>query len=193
MAFTLNEFIRESNRIEGIVRDPTQDEIDAHTHFLSVIEITSADVENFVHLIQPNAVLRDKVGLDVCVGDHIPPAGGPNIREKLNQLLYTVNDATYRSQRIDSLQKMLEDAPHDPIAAVLLAEELQRPTNSKVRIKQAYTLHHEYETLHPFTDGNGRSGRVLWLWMLGGIKNTPLGFLHHWYYQSLSFDGNRDS
>ena len=29
------------------------------------------------------------------------------------------------------------------------------------------------------------SGRMLWLWMMGGIKNTPLGFLHHFYYQAL--------
>jgi len=50
---------------------------------------------------------------------------------------------------------------------------------------QAYKLHHEYETLHPFTDCNGRSGRALWLWTMGGVKRAPLGFLHTWYYQSL--------
>ena len=30
--WTLEDFIRESNRIEGILRDPTEDEIDAQCH-----------------------------------------------------------------------------------------------------------------------------------------------------------------
>lgn len=51
----------------------------------------------------------------------------------------------------------------------------------------AYHSHVCFEHLHPFTDGNGRTGRAIWLWQMVLQKNYDLrrGFLHEWYYQSL--------
>jgi hypothetical protein len=47
--------------------------------------------------------------------------------------------------------------------------------------------HAAYESLHPFTDGNGRSGRAVWAWHMKKIGENPfgLGFLHLFYYQAL--------
>jgi hypothetical protein len=139
---TLIDFIRESNRIEGILREPTPEEVDAHHAFLRE-PVTLSSLLKFVAVIQPDAVIRDRAGLNVAVGRYLPPPGGPEIVVSLNAILTDTSDP--------------------------------------------FLTHQRYEALHPFTDGNGRSGRALWLQMMGGIHRTPLGFLHHWYYQSLQF------
>ncbi len=139
------KFIEESNRIEGIYHEATDEEINIYADFLNLGKITITDLKKFVSLIQPNAVLRNKVGLNVRVGQHVPLPGGPNIELYLKHLLIKANSGEFT----------------------------------------AYDIHREYETLHPFTDGNGRSGRILWLWMMGGEVPGNRGFLHQWYYQSL--------
>ena len=55
-----------------------------------------------------------------------------------------------------------------------------------------HALHVLYEDLHPFTDCNGRSGRMLWAWAMEN-KRLPfsLGFLHTFYYQTLSEQPDR--
>ena len=144
------EFVKESNKIEGILREPTSKEIIALEDFIDLPEIFVADVSNFVAINQPGAILRDKPELDVQVGTHLPPPGGPKIREDLETLL----------------ERIYEYTP--------------------------YQFHNVYETLHPYTDGNGRSGRAIWAWSMvnrHGLSALKLGFLHRWYYQSLQ-EGN---
>jgi len=140
------EFVTESNRIEGILRPPTDEEIEEHERFIMLPEITIADLEEFVGVYQPDAKIRDKLGLDVWVGNHLPPLGGPVIRPVLHHILCNMKKRT------------------------------------------PYQTHVAYETLHPFTDGNGRSGRVLWAWQMVTKYHGafPLGFLHTFYYQALN-------
>ena len=138
----LERFVIESNAIEGINREPTAAEIEAHVEFLRG-EVSVAALERFVDVVQPGTKLRRLGRMNVRVGNHVAPPGGPEIVRRLADLLYAKQMSAYRR-------------------------------------------HQEYERLHPFMDGNGRSGRALWLHDMGGIKNVPLGFLHTWYYQSLA-------
>lgn len=143
----LHAFITESNKIEGIHRKPTNLELALSRHFLNLDEILLGDVQNIVDVFQPGARIRDRIGMDVRVGEHFPPKGGWEIPEQLK--------------------------------AVLLKASPNRHGFG------AYITHLEYETLHPFLDGNGRSGRLLWLWQMR--NRAPLGFLHTFYYQALQY------
>jgi Fic family protein len=41
---------------------------------------------------------------------------------------------------------------------------------------EALQWHVEFETIHPFADGNGRTGRMCYWWMCGQLGETPLLF-----------------
>lgn len=143
---TLSDFLYESLKIEGINREPSISEVTATEKFLEKETIIIKDIVELVNIYEPGAKLRRKIGMDVFVGSHIPPKGGPDIEKELKRILEVSVGPFHR--------------------------------------------HCLYEQLHPFTDGNGRSGRTLWLWEMGWWKKyhgLPLNFLHQFYYQSLTF------
>jgi len=144
----IHEFVKASNLIEGIKREPYPQETEMVEAFLALPEITIADVASAVSVFEPGALLRNQYGMNVRVGCHIPPSGSPRVAELLGDIVAMAND--------------LEDI---------------------------HMVHCEFQLLHPFTDGNGRSGRLIWLWMMmkrnGGFF-PERGFLHEFYYQALA-------
>jgi|TARA_Y100000034_G_scaffold128090_1_gene182114 hypothetical protein len=146
----LRRFVRESNWIEGIRREPSLKEIAITREFLNLDFIAVRHVVDLVKVYQPAAMLRSEPGLDVLdivrFGSHVAPPGGPEIAEALADIL----------------------------------RKAQRPNAS------FYITHHNYERLHPFNDGNGRSGRALWLWQFWRQHGfVPESFLRQFYYQAL--------
>lgn len=80
-------FVEESNSIEGIYRDAFPEEITELERFVAVKHMTIGDLQQFVSVYEPGAQLRDKKGMNVCVGTYYPPFGGPDIFEQLQGLL----------------------------------------------------------------------------------------------------------
>jgi Fic/DOC family len=147
------ERVAENNRIEGIDRAPTDEEIREHERFVRLEKVSISELEQFVRIYQPgNSRLRSIPGLNVQVGCHVPPRGGEHILAQLQALVMDINAC-------------------------------------KV---SAWDAHVQYATLHPFTDGNGRSSRVLWYWMMRNTSRVTLGFLHAFYYQTLNKCASRE-
>lgn len=77
-----------------------------------------------------------------------------------------------------------------PPGGVEIEASLAVILDSAWRGADPYTTHLRYETLHPFMDGNGRSGRALWLWQMLNQREAfhalRMGFLHLFYYQTLA-------
>lgn len=114
------KFIKESNTIEGIYREPTEAEVSEFIRFINLEMVQIKDLKKFVSIYAPGNVIRDKPHLNVSIGGYYAPPGSTYIKTRLRDILNNINNNT------------------------------------------PYRNHVEFEMLHPFTDGNGRSGRALW-------------------------------
>ena len=90
MSITLEQFVKDSWEIEGLY--PYQKELDIfighHVDFLELEAVTVHDITCLVaDFTGGPLLLRDKEGMNVMVGEHRPPRGGPEIINALTEIL----------------------------------------------------------------------------------------------------------
>lgn len=163
----LYKFVQESWHIEGIdieseraqARGDWEVFSGIHERFLAADTITAEDIE-----IAAAAFTGGKGKLRIHMGYDVRVGRHVPPRGGANIMVKL-------DEIVDNANMMLEQVS---------------PRNLEMYIHQ---VHCDYETLHPFLDGNGRTGRMLWARMMEKAGIDPAwrqrGFLHTWYYQSL--------
>lgn len=146
----------------------------AHADFFRIPAPSIQDLQDFAFLAGPDCELRSKRGrrYNVQIGNHHPPRGGPGIPIRLEHQLNHIRKSAERSHRA-SLHETWDGR------WVIQMNAMQN--------------HARYERLHPFRDGNGRTGRLLWAWecvnagLDPSLEWLPMrGFLQIAYYWALA-------
>jgi Fic family protein len=117
------------------------------------------------------------------------------------RLLHDVRGATGAGRFKDNQNRIgsdpsepFEDAifvPPAPEDTIMLMDALERYTNlqnEEAKVVQCALTHYQFETIHPFSDGNGRVGRLIIVlhMMQLGLLSAPL------IYPSVYFERTRD-
>ena len=189
---TIGDFIRESNEIEGITSYDEAEQIKLHHIFFDLEKLTIEDVCNFANrMAGPVAKLRDVAGMNVSVGNFVPVGGGPPVRFLLQKLLDDINNIEAERSAIHyhhSAALAMGRWQRDYDDLKFRTEEKTRIDLEKLEIKSGpFYIHNKFVNIHPFMDGNGRTGRAIWARQM--IRHYSYGFelnfLHQFYYQSI--------
>jgi Fic family protein len=175
----LSDLVIESNAIEGIYQYKTvtlnsegeippfyefSDHHKALDHVLdnySIRDPTEEDIKHIHHTLTTN-IFRETAEDLISRYDLSP--------EKQEQAIvaYQRNSGNYRQTKvwIGSKNGGYQGAPYFrqiPKLMKQLEKDIQNLTSPTEDI--IWNLHHKFETIHPFIDGNGRTGRLLLNWL----------------------------
>ena len=166
---------KDSSAIENIVT--THDELFRSETYPELFSSPGAkEVRDYVHALQVGYGFVKKSGL--LTANHVV-----EIQATLER-----NDAGFRKLPGTALKNnvgaIVYTPPQDPAAIVELMRDLERFMNddevfdADPLIKMAL-IHHQFESIHPFYDGNGRTGRIVNVLYLvqKGLLDTPVLYL----------------
>ncbi len=189
----LAEFIYESDAIEGIQddiglleRQIAEGKYDGHVGAMLLLE-TWARSET-IWFVDKEFICRIQ-GL-ITAEQHLKP-GGPKLPDEFV--------GRYRTVNVSVGGRKCPDHKLVPTSMNILLKEIRkwqkdvRDCNSKHNICAVADIHFIFEWIHPFADGNGRTGRALvwYLFKCAGIK--PFIFTscdkHETYYMCFEWPG----
>lgn len=166
---------KDSSEIENIIT--THDELFKSDTFPSLPDnLAAKEVRNYIQALRMGYKLVQKTGL--ITANHII-----EIQAELEK-----NKAGFRKLPGTALKNNLGETvytpPQDPDTIVALMQDLEHFINidetfdADPLIKMAI-IHHQFESIHPFYDGNGRTGRIINVLYLvqKGLLNIPVLYL----------------
>lgn len=166
---------KDSSAIENIIT--THDELYKGELFPEQVHPASKEVRRYVAALRKGYALVREQGL--LTANHLKA-----IQAEVEQ-----NDAGYRAQpgvvlRNEQTGEVVYTPPQDPARIVALMSNLERVINDDSfwpvdpLVKMA-ALHYQFESIHPFSDGNGRTGRILNVLFLvqQGLLDIPVLYL----------------
>ncbi len=179
---------KESSAIENIVT--THDELFKQNLFPEIKNASANEVKRYVEALRVGFELVFDTGL--ITTNHIL---------KIQEILET-NDAGFRKLPSTSLQnntgEIVYRPPQEPRLIAELMQDLEQfintPSSALDPLIKMAIMHHQFETIHPFYDGNGRTGRMMNVLYLvqEGLLDIPVLYLSGYinkhkseYYQLL--------
>lgn len=165
---------KESSAIENIVT--THDELFKQNLFPEIQNPAAKEVKRYVEALRVGfeLVLKSKL----ITNNHILKI----------QAILEENDAGFRKLPGTSLKnnagEIVYMPPQEPMAIITLMADLEQFINAPTKpeldplLKMAI-MHHQFETIHPFYDGNGRTGRMMNVLYLvqEGLLDIPVLYL----------------
>lgn len=184
----LSDFIAESDAIEGIQddRDMLTEEIMSGSrkdgHVVSLLKLHELAAKKSTLI---NEVLVKQTQRYITKGQHLKP--GAFRLDKRHVGAY--RDVQVRvAHRLGTPPREIEDAMRSLVACTALLQ-LESLRKSKTECIHAIAqFHFDFEIIHPFVDGNGRTGRALVYYLYRNMGLRPFIFTsrdrHDTYYPS---------